>query len=244
MKSNDDSFFWLSYSDLITSLFFVVLVLFTLTYVQLKRNEAGLELEKGELKVEKEELEKKLKVYDLVEQNLKPLKDDKAFFKYETQYKRFTLSFDVQFKEAEFKITPEDIQGDFKEVSGNIQNAGLHLIGIIDTIVANQKTNPELENVSYLLILAGYASKLPDDKEFEEYKRSYLRAWHLWNHWKTRGIDFEADKYSDLIDLQIAGNGWGGIGRYDFSSANDYESERMNQRFIIQIVPKIANEIP
>lgn len=39
--------------------------------------------------------------------------------------------------------------------------------------------------------------------------------------------------YEGLIDLQIAGNGWGGVGRQQI--------EENNQRFLIQIFPKIGD---
>jgi hypothetical protein len=55
------------------------------------------------------------------------------------------------------------------------------------------------------------------------------------------GIDFEAKKYEGLIDLQIAGNGWGGVGRFERDPQNFMKNETKNQRFIIQIVPKIGN---
>ncbi|MCB0752206.1 MAG: hypothetical protein KDC52_12085, partial [Ignavibacteriae bacterium] len=84
MKKKNGEFFWVSFSDLMTSLFFVVLVLYVLTYIMLKR-------EQDKLQSTVENLEQKLEVYDLVEKNLKPLKDDSQLFRYEEKYKRFTL---------------------------------------------------------------------------------------------------------------------------------------------------------
>ena len=71
-----------------------------------------------------------------------------------------------------------------------------------------------MKNVSYLVIISGYASKLIDPKEKNDYVLSYNRAYCLWSYWKKLGIDFEDEKYKGLIDLQISGNGWGGVGRF------------------------------
>jgi len=74
-----------------------------------------------------------------------------------------------------------------------------------------------------------------------DYELSYKRAYNLWEYWKNIGIDFEADKYKGLIDLQISGNGWGGVGRYERDPEKFMKNESKNQRFIIQIIPKIGN---
>jgi hypothetical protein len=44
-----------------------------------------------------------------------------------------------------------------------------------------------------------------------------------------------------LIDVQITGNGWGGVGRFKIDPPL-YVEDRKNQRFIIQIVPKIGKQ--
>jgi len=60
MKKKNGDIFWMSFSDLMTSLFFVVLVLYVLTYVMLKKQQ-------GEMIAKNDELKQKLKVYDLEE---------------------------------------------------------------------------------------------------------------------------------------------------------------------------------
>jgi hypothetical protein len=56
----------------------------------------------------------------------------------------------------------------------------------------------------------------------------------LRNYWRDKdGVDFEGRSYKGLIDLQISGNGWGGVGRL--------HNEQDNQRFLIQIFPKIGD---
>lgn len=230
MKAKDSGFFWPSFADLMTSLFFIMLVLYILTVIKLK-------IKEDELVKNNEDLKRKLKVYELVESNLKPLKEDTTLFRYEPEYKRFTLAFDVKFKPGKYKINAEEIETDPIKTISNIHLAGTRLQQIIDKLNEQRKLDKTLNNVSYLLIISGYASKTSGGF-FENYELSYNRALSLWDHWMYKGIDFENKKYEGLIDLQISGNGLGGVGR--FSDINKY-SEEKNQRFIIQIVPKIGN---
>ena len=50
MKKRKESFFWTSYSDLMTSLFFVMLVLFVLTMALLHRKMVATEKELEQIK--------------------------------------------------------------------------------------------------------------------------------------------------------------------------------------------------
>ncbi|MDZ4786185.1 MAG: hypothetical protein SGJ02_08930 [bacterium] len=233
MKAKEDKFFWPSFSDLMTSMFFIMLVLYVLTFIELKKKE-------DELQQQVESLDRKLRVYTLVEQNLKPLQEDSTLFRYESQYKRFSLAFDVKFVTEKVKISPTDLEN-YTSTVGKINEAGISLRRIIDKLAKEKQTDPQLKDVYYLLIISGYASNLLGDTEYAEYIRSYNRAWHLWNHWRNLGINFEDKHYDGLVDLQISGNGWGGVGRFQRDPQNHFLNEEKNQRFIIQIVPKIGN---
>src|ERR1700749_3417210 len=93
MKKNNSDFFWPSFTDLMTSLFFIMLVLYVLTYVQLKlRNRV---------------LENQLKIIKTVEANLAPLKKDKQLFTYEESYNRYKLAFDVKFNTDRYNISSD-----------------------------------------------------------------------------------------------------------------------------------------
>jgi hypothetical protein len=222
MKTKKDNSFWPSYTDLMTSLFFIMLVLYVLTYVRLNST----------IKLQKE----KLAIIEAVEQNLKPLKQDTILFKYEKKYKRFVLAFDVKFKSGKFLLKHDEIEIDPEGTLKNINLAGKKLLQTIDKLNFERENNSKLSNVSYLVIISGYASI--KGRFFDNYDLSYHRALHLWDYWKFNNINFEDPKYEGLIDLQIAGNGLGGTGRIPYTS--EFEDEK-NQRFIIQIVPKIGN---
>jgi outer membrane protein OmpA-like peptidoglycan-associated protein len=226
MKAKSSGFFWPSFTDLMTSMFFIMLVLFVLSYARLK--------------IKVEDLARKLKIYELVEQNLKPLKQDTLLFRYEENYKRFTLAFDVNFALSKAKIQRGDLNN-YDITASKIQSVGRQLQATIDNLARNKANNSAMNNVSYLVIISGYASHLLSGSQVSDYELSYERAYNLWAYWKSIGIDFEDAKYRDLIDLQISGNGWGGVGRFDRDPQNFMQNETKNQRFIIQIVPKIGD---
>lgn len=220
-KRND--IFWISYSDLLTSLFFIMMVLFAISYFKYNQNVKNLK--------------QKLEVFQMVEENLRPLKSDDKTFKYEPDFKRFVLTEEVKFNVSKTNISPTDIV-DYDKKSVFLLEAGKSLLNTINAIAENRKNNSALKDVSYLVIISGYASKLPVANQKEDYTLSYDRAYNLWQFWKNNGINFEDTKYKDFVDLQISGNGWGGMGRIP---SNNPIEEMRNQRFIIQIIPKTKN---
>ncbi len=219
MKDKSSGFFWPSFTDLMTSLFFIMLVLYVLTYVMLKKS----------IKAKDEQLA----IIHAVEGSLLPLKNDKDFFRYEELYKRFTLRFDVEFEKSKYRLAEGELKN-YTLTIYKIKEAGKKLQTIIDNLKKEKDSNPNLKDVSYTLVIAGYASH--SGPEQENYLLSYNRANSLWKYWKNDlGIDFEMPMYKGLIDLQIAGNGWGGVGRIE------PDNSEQNQRFIIQIMPKIGD---
>ncbi|WP_113651295.1 OmpA family protein [Pedobacter namyangjuensis] len=220
MKGNKDDFFWPSFADLMTSLFFIMLVLYIITFAQLKRKNKVLE--------------NQIKIIKTVEANLQPLKNDKNLFSYEEEYSRFKLAFDVRFQDDKFSINSNNDLVNPNATRKKIIDAGYKLKSVIDVLKSVKNDKPELDKVSYIVVIAGYASKDNNPKRLmHNYELSYLRALSLWQYWKELGIDFESSDYKGLVDLQISGNGWGGVGRLD--------NEKDNQRFLIQIFPKIGD---
>lgn len=218
MKGNKNDFFWPSFSDLMTSLFFIMLTLYIITFAQLKRKNRVLE--------------NQIKIIKTVEETLKPLKNDTALFTYEDKYSRFKLSFDVRFEDDKSSISSNIDLVNPIATRAKIMDAGKKLKSVIEHLKM-AKQNEELDNVSYIVVIAGYASKDNNPKRLvHNYELSYLRALSLWQYWKDIGIDFESSDYKGLVDLQISGNGWGGVGRL--------ANEKDNQRFLIQIFPKIG----
>ena len=172
----------------------------------------------------------KYKIIEMVKKNLAPLKENPDLFKYDEKYKRFNLSFDVRFKKARFRINKQDLK-DSDDIQ-KLKRVGKSLEKLIKDLNLQKKENDKLKDVSYLIVISGSASK---DKASDEtnYKLSHKRAYHLYKFWQRKGIDLDKEEYHDLVDFHIAGNGTGGVGRFKLD-------ETKNQRFIINIIPKIG----
>ena len=83
-----ESFFWTSYSDLMTSLFFIMLVLFVLVIVLLHKRMEATERELTEIK--------------LVQKSTKDL--SKQYFEYNPFYKKYVLKVHCFFEELHYEI--------------------------------------------------------------------------------------------------------------------------------------------
>lgn len=218
--NRNQSFFWPSYLDLMISLFFVVLVLFVGSY----------KLSQDRLKAVDDlviEAQKARNIKTTIEQLMK----EDAFFVYEPEHKRYQLNVDVQFKTGAYAIDYGKINN-YYETKESLQEAGDKLHNIINSLLVNAENRPDtFGNISYLLVISGRASK---DNFTGNYELSYLRALSLYKFWQQNVADFDDPKYRQIIDLQIAGVGTGGVGRY--TGAEEYK----NKGFFIQIIPKVG----
>jgi hypothetical protein len=182
----------------------------------------------------------KYKIIETVEKNLEPLKEDSLLFSYDKIYKRYSLVFNVEFYENRFTISENDLKN-FNETIEVLNNVSYKLKQVIKKLEQQKRDSIAYKNISYLIVVSGSASDLPNNNINDNYLLSFKRAYYLYKYWKeSLNIDFDAPIYHDLIDFQIAGNGIGGVGRFPNNSANDYASERKNQRFLINIIPKIG----
>lgn len=230
MKERIKDFFWPSYVDLMTSLFAVVLVLFVITYVNLR----------GKIIAQQQQLD----LIRRVESNLKLFESDSTVFKYDKTFKRIQLAFDIKFRSGYqfYHISPSDIDGDFKETTMQLDKLGSRIKSIIDLYQKQKENDPAMKDISYLMVISGSASRLSRDDEYKSSILSYNRALFLYRYLKeSLNIDFDSDKYHNIIELQISGMGFGGVGRfnYPYNMAN-FKEEMKNQRFIISIAPKIG----
>ena len=218
-KTKKESFFWTSYSDLMTSLFFVAIVLFVLVIVLLNNKMKDNVYLLGDNKILIARLEstlratqEQLKKIQEIEESVKNI--DRNYFEYHPQFKRHTLKdVDVSFKKHSSDIY--DIPESQRE---RLLDAGL---AIRDFVNEAAKKNPE---VKYLLIVEGQASKDAYQKNFE---LSYERALALVKFWKNNGLDFNANN----CEMIISGSGTESLFRVQ-------NNEEANQRFVIHIIPK------
>src|ERR1700743_1060726 len=171
MKPARTDSFWPSYTDLMTSLFFVMLVLFILVFAKQHQTIT--------------DLKRKLAIINAVEGTLQPLKSDSALFRYEEQYKRFKLAFEVRFENDSFEIRPPGLENYYTTVT-QLDSAGARLRSVIDGLKRRKEGSDSvlLKDVSYILVIAGYASR--SGREGHNYELSYRRALGLRNYWRDR----------------------------------------------------------
>lgn len=211
MKNKKESFFWTSYSDLMTSLFFIMLVLFVLTIGLLHHKIVDIEEQKN---ATEQQLKKITELNESIEQI------DAKYFMYDQKYKRHTLkNISVEFDRGSSDI--DDIDEDDRD---RLLSAGR----AIRTFMLSAKKNlPEAE---YLLIVEGQSSR---DNYSRNYELSYSRALALVKYWTSQGI-----KFDDLpCEVIISGSGQASKFRIQPEVIGG-EANRANQRFVIHIIPK------
>ena len=117
MTERKESFFWTSYSDLMTSLFFIMLTLFILVIVLLhKRMEAT---------------ERQLEEIKKVEASTKELGHSKNFA-YKAEYKKYVLNVKCFFNETKYRLV--DLQAD----TARLHQAGSEIKEFLDRNESNQ----------------------------------------------------------------------------------------------------------
>ena len=182
MKKGKESFFWTSYSDLMTSLFIIMLVLFVLVIVLLhKRMEATI--------MEKEQIEKILENIRKVEASTRDLEG--KYFSYNKEYEKFIINIDCQFPVNQYSINLLD-----EDTRNSLMDAGQQVKAFLEKHSNNQ----------YLVIVEGQASADSEDWTEYNYNLSFQRALSLIKFWASNpDVKFS----SKNCELQIAGSGDG-----------------------------------
>lgn len=230
-EKHKDSF-WPSYSDLMTSLFFIMLILFIVCIGKMKYDNVMLENERNEANAEKEQLERILQL----EAQFKELSKSSAL-QYIEEKKMFVakdfIGIEI-FKPYTSKDKWEEATTIKKEYIGTVDSVGQSLLKVVKKLY---EKNPDL---NFQLVIEGYAAieweelknKTYNPDKKTPYKLSYERALALYNRWISKGIDLRP--YN--TEVIIAGSGWNGINRD--------KKEENNKRFVIQIIPKISRPQP
>lgn len=188
MKKN--SLFWISYSDLMTSLFFVMMMLFIFTVHHLNK--------------QKEVTEKVLDEIRSVQTALGEL--DQRYFTYDSNNKRYKLHIPVNFRSNEHDIFAKNST----RTIGELVEAGKDLYKKVDSLI---QTNP---NIDYLVVVEGNAARFKNNYKVKAtvqkgYEVSYERALSLVELWKQNNINF--NKLGNQCEVIIAGSGHFGKSR-------------------------------
>ena len=209
MSSNKNSLFWTSFSDLMTSLFFILLVLFVVAIIAM-----GRALKKAnDLQIATQNEINKIRDIENSIQNI-----DSKWFEYNEIHKKHILKIDVSFPIGQSDIT--DIPLEKRE---ELYKAGLAINDFL-----NHADKEYGESVKYLLIIEGQAS---NDGYAGNFDLSYQRALSLYKYFQVnRHLDLKREN----CEVLICGSGTEGALR----AYPDNASNKKNQRFLIHILPK------
>jgi len=172
-KANEKKrdFFWLSYSDLMTSLFFVMLVLFILVFSMQNKLISTLTADKKELERIKE-----------IEKTVNNI--DKDYFRYDSINKKHILNMSFLYPTGS-----NDIEKIYPDKRPDLINAGI----VIKNLILKY---PEEDNIKYLIVVEGQAS---NDGWNGNDDLSYHRAQSLVNFWKINNVGLDKLKNCEII---------------------------------------------
>lgn len=231
-SDNKKSLFWTSYSDLMTSLFFAMLVLFVVVVVAMGAANRQVNKLNDQLEDTLAQLKTALDSANVTIEQQKQLLNLREQF--ETLTKSTCLDYDAskrmfyvpRLQNVEIFQPDQDIIKE--EYIPLVNEVGRDIKNIINSLKSSSA------NFKYQLVIEGYAaipyselrahSYNPDNEYM--YLLSYRRALALYRRWKSLNL---RDGNTEII---IAGSGFNGINR-------DTNNENNNKRFVIQIIPKI-----
>lgn len=207
-KNKKESYFWTSYSDLMTNLFFVMLMLFILVIALLHREMVQIGKERDATKAE---LEKINEIRTAI-QNI-----DTTYFQYDPSYKKHILKTKVKFLKGSSNI--DDLDNATKDELIAVRDT---IKSFLDNLISKDKS------ASYLLVIEGQASK---DRYPLNNQLSYDRALSLFKFWFPDQTNTTLRFFNLPCEVVIAGAGhMEGKPRDNDNAAN--------QRFLIQIMPQ------
>lgn len=223
--------FWLSYSDLMTSLFFIMLVLFVVCISKMKYDNIILQGERDTAKTEKRIIEAEKKRLEQI-------------LRLEEQFKELSNSSALQYVEEKKMFVAKDFIGIeiFNPMSDTILPQYIPKVDLVGQSLLEivERLYKKNSNLNFQLVIEGNAA-IPwqtlknqtfNPNNIPMYELSYHRALALYLRWLSQGIDLRP--YN--TEVIIAGSGFNGINR-------DNKVEENNKRFVIQIIPKISNPL-
>lgn len=130
MTGKGSGFFWPSFTDLMTSLFFIMLVLYVLTYLKLTNQQRATEQQLNKIKE--------------IQAAVKELPQD--YFQYDSIYKRFSLVQNIEFERGQDIIKP-------------MYEQYLIDVGVsIKDLISNLKSKYVQQDIKYVVVIEGMAS--------------------------------------------------------------------------------------
>ena len=156
MKGKGAGFFWPSFTDLMTSLFFIMLVLYVLTFLKLTYQQKATE--------------EQLKKIQEIQAAVKEL--PREYFAYDVNYKRFSLVQNIEFEKG-------------KDVLKEKDEVYLVKVGrSISKLISDLSVKYAGQDIKYVVIIEGMASNDNYSDNFPlSYKRAWavLKLWQREN---------------------------------------------------------------
>lgn len=210
-----ESFFWTSYSDLMTSLFFVMLTLFVLSIAVTSADRIASKERVSAMRAERDASKAEIQKINEIRTAIQSI--DPKYFEYNEQYKKHILKTVVKFRTGSSDIDDLDDATRYEliEVRGSI-------LEFLSTLYKKDK------NASYLLIIEGQASK---DQYSYNNQLSYERALSLFRFWFPDDGETTLRFGNYPCEVVIAGAGC-------MEGKPRAQENSDNQRFLIQIIPK------
>ena len=245
--------FWASYADLMTSLFFVMLILFVVSIViinittdnaaeKIKSYEGQLSLLEKENRGLKSELTTNEERIGILQDTIASFRvreeDYQKLLNLEDTFKSLSTNGSLRYDEQHRTFIAKDFEGIeiFDSQKANISKKYLSTVDKVGEDLESLLVELNKESrglVSYLLIIEGNTANTWDHKYDVNNEASYLlsfqRAMSLYKRWLSKGINLR--QYN--TEIQICGSGMNGINR-------DTENEENNKRFVIPIIPKVS----
>lgn len=218
-KNKKESFFWTSYSDLMTSMFFIMLVLFVVTVALLHKEMLKIGEEREAMRIERDVTQAQLDKIKEIQEATQTI--DTTYFRFDENFKRHTLrNIAVSFKEYSSDINdiPQDLRKTLAEAGKAIRKS----------LLQAQKDSPDAK---FLLIVEGQTS---NDGYEGNYELSYSRALSLVKFWSSQKIYF--DEVGGIHNCEVIISGSGRSSK--FRELPDNKNNAKNQRFVIHIIPK------
>lgn len=243
MDGKNNSAFWPSYVDIMTTLFAITLILFAVSFSRFK-------IKEKQLQSLVDEYENIITVYSTV-----GAIDSTRYFGYNEQYLKHLFTVDVEYMTKEYHIDRLSLDETDKIAADNKRKDIIEAGNVIRRTIARiENTDTLRNNIKFLVVIEGQASKVGfNESDWKNnYTLSYLRAQYLNEFWKENGIDLESIPKCELI---ISGSGEGGVPRVipntdslkiAYPDQKEYwkhwvSEETKNQRFLVHIVPVIGN---
>lgn len=225
--------FWLSYSDLMTSMFFIMLALFIVCCVKLRSVQdidiLTMQQKVVHLQSENEELKSKLNKYEISKEHYE------ALLQIQTMFSSLSNGSTLSYREKQRTFVVEALEG--KEIfEPNKDVFKSEYLPIVDEVGKDlrdllKSLDRKNENCSFQLVIEGTTANTYDkaiNKDSNSsYRLSYMRALALYDRWRSIGIDLR--RYN--TEILICGSGMNGLNR-------DKDVEDNNKRVVIQIIPK------